>query len=263
MINFYKSLSSKIERLFIYIIKFVKFFVLSIFSLIYKENCIICGCALQNNGFSAQNNTCSKNVNLLCKTCAKTVEFLSGFPQGVYDGVEIYSATIYKTTMRQLIHKLKFNHKKDVCHVLAYFLFEYYKKIEAYKKECGKFLPSLENLVIVPVPTNKNNIKQRGYNNVFEIAKEFSNLLRAPFSKNLLLKIKDTKPQYKLGPKERVKNVSGCFNINLKEVEKFKGKTVLIIDDIYTTGATINEIIEFLKKNNIENIFCITLSKVV
>lgn len=254
MINFYKSLSAKIERLFIYIMSTVA-------SLIYKENCVICGVVLDSH------RPCSKSESSLCKTCLKTVEILSGFPQGIFMGVEIYSASIYDGTMRHLIRKLKFNHKKDVASVLAEFLFTFYKKIEQYKKECNTPLPLLQNLaqntVIVPVPTNKENISQRGYNNVLEIAKEFSALLGVPYSKNLLVKIKNTKPQYKLSPKQREENVSGCFSINLKEAEKYKGKTLLIIDDIYTTGATIREIIRVLKKNNMENIFCITLSKAV
>ncbi len=240
MINFYKSLSIFKERLFFYILAPLKAFVSGIFSLIYKENCIICGCTLENKGvYTLKNNACSKHSNILCKNCLKTVQIFSGFPQGVCNGVEIYSASIYEGTMRQLIHKLKFNHKKDVAKVLAEILFKYYRKIEAYKKECKAPLLKPENIVLVPVPTSKNNIGQRGYNNVLEIVKEFSTLLGAPYSKNLILKTKNTTPQYKLGPKQRIKNVSGAFSMNLKESNKYKDKTFLIIDDIYTTGATI------------------------
>jgi len=72
---------------------------------------------------------CSKDNKILCKTCSKSVEILSGFAQGVLDGVEIYSACFYKDTIRTLIHKLKFNHKRTVARVLASILYNYFKKI--------------------------------------------------------------------------------------------------------------------------------------
>lgn len=249
LINFFKSLSFSLGRLFH-----------SFLSLIYKENCVVCGapCAFENRPAIG-----SKGVQNLCKKCLKDVEILSGFPHTKFDGVEIYSACFYKGVIRDLIHKLKFNHKKDAARVLAVFLYEFYEKIEVYKKECGTSLPPVQSLILVPVPTNKNNIGKRGYNNVFEIVKEFSALSNIPFSKNLLLKVKNTKPQYNLGPKQRKNNVSGCFKINLEDYEKHRGKTFLIIDDIFTTGATLNEIIKTFHKNGIENIFCITLSKAV
>ena len=128
-------------------------------SLIYKENCCICGC--------------SKDNKILCKTCAKSVEILSGFPQGVLNGVNIYSACLYKDTMRTLIHKLKFNHKKAVARVLANILHDYFKKILEYELLKTGDIKIFKNPVLVPVPTQKKNIKERGYNNVYEIVKNF------------------------------------------------------------------------------------------
>jgi len=245
LIIFFKSLSEKTERLLNIIL-----------SLIYKEKCVICKKEIRKNS------SCLKTDKILCKNCLKTVEILSGFPHTKFNGVEIYSTSFYEGTMKDLILKLKFNHKKDIAKVLAYFLFKYFYKLKAYKKECGDF-SFLENIVAVPVPTNKSNIKRRGYNNVYEIVREFAALSKVSYSKNILLKIKNTKPQYKLGPKKRAENVSGSFSINLKEYKRFKGKTVLIIDDIYTTGATLNEVIKTFKKEEVNNIFCITLSKAV
>lgn len=215
-------------------------------SLLYKENCIICGAPVKENAIPL------KGVQNLCKNCLKNVKILSYFPHTKINNVEIYSACFYEGTIKQLIHKLKFNHKKEVAKILALFLYEFYKKNEGFK-----------NLVLVPVPTNKNNIKQRGYNNVFEIVKELSLFLNVSYSKKLLLKVKNTKPQYKLTPKKRRENVSGCFKINFEEYKKLEGKTFLIVDDIFTTGATLNEIIKTFKESNIQNLFCITLSKAV
>lgn len=214
-------------------------------SFLYRENCIICGCA--------------KDGKILCKTCAKTVEFLSPFAHAKYRGVEIYSATIYQNNLRELIHKLKFNHKKGVARVLAEFLYQY---ITTVLKENSCNI-NFQNTVLVPIPTNNKNIKQRGYNNVFEITKELSHLLNISFSGKILIKIKDTKPQYKLSKDKRMENVFGCFDIDINEYKKYEEKDIILIDDIYTTGATINEAIRTFQAKGINNIICITLSKAV
>lgn len=209
---------------------------------LYKEKCIICGCL--------------KDGNILCKNCLKTVEILPCFAHTKTEGIEIYSVSFYNGVLKKIIHKLKFNHKKGVAKVLAGLLFKYFALSE-------QFEHFNNNIVLVPVPTNRKNIKERGYNNVFEIVKEFSKLIKAPYTKNILIKIKDTKPQYKLNARQRRENISGCFGVDLKEYEKYKGKKIVIIDDIYTTGATLEEIIKTFKECGINNIICITVSKAV
>lgn len=208
-------------------------------SLIYKENCCICGNKSDNSP--------------LCKTCLKDVKILSGFAQNKINGVEIYSATIYTGIIRQIIHKFKFCHKKELVSILADILNKYYRKCENLK--------NIKDIVVVPVPTSKNNINTRGYNNVYEIALKFARLNSFQFNKKLLLKTKNTVSQFKLNRSERFLNIKNSFSVNLKYYTP--GSTVLIIDDITTTGATLEEIIKVLKENNINNIVCLTCAKAV
>lgn len=209
-------------------------------SLIYKESCCVCGC--------------SKDNKILCKNCSKNIEILSGFPQKILHGVEIYSATLYKDNMRILIHRLKFNHKRAVAPILADILFKYYKNIDVEK---------FQNAVLVPVPTTKRNIKERGYNNVFEVVKCFSKLSKINITDGFLIKTKNTKPQYKTDKNKRKTNIQGSFGVNLKKYKGLENKTLVIVDDIITTGSTLDEIIKTLQENGIKNIICITLSKTV
>lgn len=243
----FNNLFGRLKNLSIYV--FERFLVL-----IYKENCCVCGC--------------SKDNKILCKTCAKDVEILSGFPQGLLRGVEIYSACIYKGVIKELIHKLKFYHNLSAAKVLAEFLSEYYNKILSYEQKKSGNVKKFQNMVFIPVPTAKRNIKERGYNNVYEIVKRFAEI-RASRGENikilndLLIKIKNTTPQYKINKLKRRKNVEGVFGINLKKYKDFQDKTFVIIDDIITTGSTLDEIIKTLQENNIKKIICITLSKAV
>ena len=202
--------------------------------MIYKKKCLICGC--------------SKTDDLLCKTCLKDVQFLSYFAHKFYEKIPIYSATIYDKNVKSLIQMLKFKHKKSAAKPLSNILFSYFKKLNL-----------KDDYIIVYPPSFFIKSAQRGYNHMFLIAKEFSKLTDFKINKNLIKKIKPTKPQYKV--KDRRKNIKGSFKINQKELLKLKDKKLLLIDDITTSGATLEEIINCFLKLNFNNITCLTISK--
>lgn len=205
----------------------------SFLDLIYNQKCLICGC--------------SKRNNLLCKNCLKEIDFLSCFAHRFYNKIPIYSAFKYKGNIRKIIHKLKFLHNKNASKVLAILLFEYFKKLNFNK----------EFIIIYPNSYYLKTFK-RGYNPVFLIVKEFSKLSGFCYQKDFIKKIKPTKPQYKA--KDRFKNIKDSFKINEKYIDKLKDKNILLIDDITTSGATINEILDKLLEYNL-NITCLTVAK--
>ena len=202
--------------------------------MIYKKKCLICGC--------------SKTDDLLCKTCLKDVQFLSCFAHKIYEKIPIYSATIYDKNIKSLIQMLKFKHKKSASKPLTNILFNYYKKINL-----------KDDFIIIYPPSFFIKSAQRGYNHMFLIAKEFSKLTGFKVNNKIIIKIKPTKPQYKA--KDRRKNIKGSFKINQKELSKLKDKKLLLIDDITTSGATLEEIINCFLKLNFNNITCLTISK--
>ena len=203
-------------------------------NLIYNEKCLICSCA--------------KTQNLLCKNCSKGVHYLSSFPQRFYKEIPIFCATLYKDSIKILIQKLKFLHKKHCSKALAEILFNYFEKLNLNK-----------DYIIVYPPSNLDKIAYRGYNHTYLIAKEFSKLSNLNINTKLIKKIKHTKPQYKA--KNRHKNIEGSFEINKKELALLKNKNILLIDDITTSGATLEEIINCFLKENFKNITCLVLSK--
>jgi len=202
--------------------------------LIYKNKCLVC--------------SCSKTDDLLCKTCSKDVDFMSGFPHRIYNSVSVYSAVIYNKTPKKLIRLLKFSHKKSASKVLARFLYDYFKKLDLNK----------DFIVIYPDSFLLKNLF-RGYEHMYLIANEFCNLSGFNLLKNAIKKIKYTTPQYKA--KNRKNNIKGAFEINKKYINLLKEKPILLIDDIITTGATIEEITDILKKENINDVTVLTVSK--
>lgn len=99
---------------------------------------------------------------------------------------------------------------------------------------------------IVPMPSSKKRYNTRGFNQCELIAKEMSKLLGIKYNNKTFRKIKETPPQSTLTYKERLTNLDGAFGIF---DEAFEGKRVLLVDDISTTGSTINEAVKTIRKN--------------
>ena len=111
------------------------------------------------------------------------------------------------------------------------------------------------------VPLSWKRKLQRGYNQSLLIAKIISNILQVKIESKILYKTKNIVPQSTLNKKERKENIKGAFKV--KNIEKIRNKKILIIDDIYTTGSTLNECSRNLMRNGIikENIGVLTLAK--
>jgi ComF family protein len=117
---------------------------------------------------------------------------------------------------------------------------------------------------IVPVPLHKNRLRKRGFNQslllVRELLRQSLRLGRPRLDHLNLQRIKDTRSQIELTGKQRAENVKNAFTI--KNATTFKGKKVLLVDDVYTTGATIRECSKVLANSGAE-VFALTLARVV
>ena len=112
---------------------------------------------------------------------------------------------------------------------------------------------------VVYVPSTKKKIRQRGYNQGEVLAREFARFAEIPVV-DALEKIKDTESQVGLTQKERRKNLKGCFKVTNKDL--VKGKRVLLIDDVLTTGSTAEIIAEKLKKAGAKEVVVLTVASV-
>lgn len=161
-------------------------------------------------------------------------------------GVDIYSCGVYEKNLQKLIRGLKYHKQKELAFYLAKFMYEYFEKLGFDKQ-----------FQVVPVPLHKNRIKKRKYNHMELVAEEFCKMSGNVLNTQLIKRVKDTKPQYKLTRPQRMENLAFAF-----EVDKSKdmGLPVLIMDDICTTGATFEEMITCMKKAGTEDITCISAS---
>ncbi len=207
--------------------------------LIYKQKCVVCGC--------------SKTNEILCKNCLKTVQNLSPFAQKKIEGVNIFCAFKYEGTIKTLIRNFKFNRRKSAAIPCAELLYDYFKNV------CNKNNLNLnsQNSIITCIPSHPLRILKRGYCHTELISKEFSNLCGIKTNFKIIKKVKNTLPQYKVKANQKAKNVRGAFKITPNLAQ---GKTLILIDDITTTTATLFEAISNLKNNSYDNIICFVLA---
>lgn len=157
-----------------------------------------------------------------------------------------YSVFEYKEAVRNAIREFK------------------YKGMFRYGEFLGKIMAdyAVNNIdakfdYVTAVPLHPKRYRGRGYNQSEILAKAVARALGVEY-KNLLVRCVNTKPQNSLDRKERLKNIKGAFSI--KENVSVENKNILIIDDIFTTGSTVNECSKTLKKNKASGVEFFALS---
>ncbi|RLB07958.1 MAG: ComF family protein [Deltaproteobacteria bacterium] len=115
--------------------------------------------------------------------------------------------------------------------------------------------------LIVPVPLHVRRLRQRGFNQALLLAKELSKRTGIRYGQRVLRKVKDTPFQSTLKGTERRKNIKGAFHVN--NTEEARGKSILLVDDVCTTGATVNECARTLLNGGAERVVALTLARVV
>lgn len=113
--------------------------------------------------------------------------------------------------------------------------------------------------IILPVPIHKKRKQKRGYNQSELIAKEIAKNINIEYSNKVLIKVVNTVPQSTLNQTQRMNNVLGIYKvINSQMIDK---KRILLIDDIFTTGSTVNECAKVLKQNGAQSVNILTIAK--
>lgn len=114
--------------------------------------------------------------------------------------------------------------------------------------------------MLVPVPIHPSRRRKRGFNQAEELAKRLSERWNIPVDKRLLIRKKKTAPQRELNPAERLKNLREAFAVDL-EYAKREGipETVILVDDIYTTGSTAEACTRALKKAGVKKVFVVVV----
>jgi ComF family protein len=166
--------------------------------------------------------------NVICGTCLKQPPYFASTDV-------LFN---YQYPVSYLIKAFKFHKRPELARCFA--------EIMAKKLKKKAKLPEL----IIAVPLHKKRQRQRGYNQSLEFAVEINKRLGLTLSRSLCRRIKNTDPQSSLPKKIRRKNVKGAFCLDEKPIPKH----IAIVDDVITTGSTINELAHLLKKGGCQRI---------
>ena len=200
----------------------------------------------------ACNNALGDNEVVICISCRHQLpvtNFHFNDPESVkkivYGRVRLENATSLlhfskKGIVQQVLHNLKYRGHEQIGGFLGKWLGSELSTIDAYK--------AID--IVVPVPLYKTKLRQRGYNQVAEFGREIAKALNAEYNDSVLVKTKSTKTQVFKGRLTRWNDDGALFSIT--EVESLKGKQILLVDDIITTGATVENCATVLLK--IDNI---------
>lgn len=178
----------------------------------------------------------------ICNICKKSIKTISDSYQD-----EIISFGYYGGALKDLILKFKYKNNFTAGDILTEFLEEYIIKNIKYKE-----------YIITYVPLSKKSRKTRGFNQCEYIAKKIARDLSIE-ALEVLIKQKETKEQKKLKKDERYENIKNAFKI--KKGIDVKNYNIILIDDVTTTGATLQEAHKLLKKFDVKEIKLLTLAK--
>ena len=165
----------------------------------------------------------------ICKDCQ--------FHPPAFDAT--FAACAYAAPVDQLVLTLKFGGGLALAPVFADLI------LEAMLQQASSALPLPEYLAIVPLGPAR--LRQRGFNQSLEIAKPLAMALGVPLAPRMLARTRETIAQSKLSSAERRRNLKGAFTLLPNAIVDIRGKHIGVLDDVMTTGETLNEIAETLK----------------
>jgi ComF family protein len=126
---------------------------------------------------------------------------------------------------------------------------------------CQEFLEANPIDLIIPVPLHPKRLRWRGFNQSLLLARQVSRMYEVPVDPFLLYRSRETPPQTQLTEEERRKNVRGAFAMDA--AKPLKGKSVLLVDDVYTSGATVNECSRVLVRGGAKTVHVLTLARTI
>lgn len=190
-----------------------------------------------------------------CMKCSKPIEdedmeFCGDCQRKSFSFTRGYSLWVYDERMRQSISAFKYLGRKEYG---AFYVEEILKNLKG-------TLDRLELDGVVAVPLHPRKLRKRGYNQAKVIAKPIAKACNLPYI-DLLLRSKNTLPQKELSDKERIKNLQSAFAINKRVLNGLSVpmNRLLLVDDIYTTGSTIEACTELLLQYGVKEVYFLTL----
>ncbi len=227
---------------------------------VYPRRCPICSEILVSRERKICG-ICSEELPLLmeprCKKCSKPVlaheqEYCFDCVKQQHHYTKGFACFPYNDKLKKSLSEFKYHAKREYA--------EFY--VDSMVRSLGEWIYKTNAEVLIPVPLHKNKYKQRGFNQAQLLAEGLSKALSIPADTKLLVRTVDTIPQKKLDNKERMRNLEMAFSISTngeRSEEFFPYKRVILVDDIYTTGSTIEACTKVLQRAGCLEVFFVAV----
>lgn len=185
---------------------------------------------------------CHDTADLICSNCL--------VKKPSYD--KSFTIFRYNYILKKVVSNLKYRDQTFLAKKFARILFD---KVKNEIVDCD---------LIIAAPLHLKRLKKRKFNQAGLLAKEISKFSKqSKFIPDFLIRVKNTRPQIELRKKQREKNLKRAFLVNKKYRELVKGKKILLIDDVMTTGATVENCAKELKRRGAKEVLVLTIAKTV
>ena len=221
--------------------------------LIFPGRCAVCDSVLAW-GQKEICDECRKKIQYsdgeVCLKCGKSVREEEEYCYDCREKVHYFkqgTALFPYEYIRTSLYRFKYSGRKEYA--------AFYGRQMAYRMEEKRHLWKPEALI--PVPIHKKKLRKRGYNQAELIARQLSEYWKIPVLTNLVVRCKNTRPMKEIVGTDRQNNLKKAFKLGANDV---KLNTIIIIDDIYTTGSTIDAVAKVCLEAGIPNIYFMTVS---
>lgn len=242
-------------------------------SYLFQQNCVLCAANIKlsnrENHTREKNDALGANIHAVCRACHMMLPFqptLSCPQCGLNSDGNVcgrcinsppdFDAThavfLYQFPIDAMMTRYKYGENLNLGKLFGEFL--------GVKIVRNNLLDNID--LIIPMPMHPARIKERGFNQALEIAKVLvKNLDKNMLNYKIAIRQKLTPPQASLPLKQRVKNIKGAFSVDVDLAQNLTGKRIAIVDDVMTSGASLNELAKTLKKAGAAHVECWVIAR--
>lgn len=194
----------------------------------------------------------------ICPVCARHSIDGSTHPRCVtsYSIDGLVSAVVYNRVIKKLLYQYKYTpYISDLRDEIGQLMSESLEQSELFH-----FIRQ-QSPIVIPVPLHRRRLKRRGYNHASLLCSYVAQYFHLEMIDDLVIRTRDTKPQFKLSKSERSSNVQDAFELHNLYRGKIRGKTIVVVDDIATTRSTLREISKVLKRNGAKSVWGLVFAR--